>query len=143
VVSTAVNGATLAITAIGDGSTVVTVGAEDPRGATASTSFTVIAGLATNANSDDLPPSEFRLGANYPNPFAGKTTIPFSLPEPGQVTLKVFDLLGNEVATLIDRNLPSGKHEFAYSSVGLPPGIYLVRLEAGSQSAIESIVVGL
>jgi hypothetical protein len=80
--------------------------------------------------SNDLP-KEFRLGQNYPNPFNPSTTIEFALPRSAFVTLKVYNLLGEEVATLISENRLAGFHKLNWDARSLASGVYLYRLEAG------------
>ena len=75
---------------------------------------------------------EYRLSQNYPNPFNPATNIEFRLGNSSQVTLKVFDLLGREVATLIDGELYNkGSHQAKFDASALASGLYLYRLEAG------------
>lgn len=87
---------------------------------------------------DDQPPTgvpdSYRLHQNYPNPFNPITRIVFSIPvsEPGPVSLRVFDMLGREVATLIHRSLPAGTYEVAFDAGDLASGLYFYRLRAGS-----------
>ncbi|MHB9027934.1 MAG: M4 family metallopeptidase [Candidatus Latescibacterota bacterium] len=81
-------------------------------------------------------PAVFSLEQNYPNPFNPVTVIPFTLHAASRATLEVFDTLGRKVATLIDGNLPAGKHEAAFDASKLASGIYFSRLRAGS--AIET-----
>ena len=80
-------------------------------------------------------PQQFVLSQNYPNPFNPSTTIEFSIPKQSFVTLKVYDLLGREVATLVNKELQTGsyKTQFDASSAraGLASGVYLYRLNAG------------
>ena len=80
-------------------------------------------------------PQQFVLSQNYPNPFNPSTTIEFSIPKQSFVTLKVYDLLGREVATLVNKELQAGsfKTQFDASSAraGLASGVYLYRLNAG------------
>ena len=83
-------------------------------------------------------PGTITLQQNYPNPFNPATTIHFSLPRAQHVSLVVYDLLGREVATLIDGMKPTGLHAVSFSGVTdggepLPSGSYLYRLETGSQ----------
>jgi len=80
-------------------------------------------------------PSGFSLSQNYPNPFNPTTTIHFALPVQSQVRLKVFNLLGREVVTLVDERLPAGYHQVAWkgensSGASVSSGIYFYRLEA-------------
>lgn len=77
-------------------------------------------------------PLEFNLSQNYPNPFNPTTNINFTLPVNSQVTLKVYNLLGQEVATLVNGRLGSGPHTVKFDASGLASGMYLYRIEAGS-----------
>lgn len=70
----------------------------------------------------------FRLEQNYPNPFTGSTAIRYSIPENGNVSLKVFNSLGEVVATLADGDISSGTHESIFQAEDLPAGLYLCRL---------------
>ncbi len=76
-------------------------------------------------------PREFILLQNYPNPFNPSTTIEFALPKPAFVMLKVYNLLGEEVATLIAEQRTAGIHQLNWDARGLASGVYLYRLEAG------------
>ena len=81
-------------------------------------------------------PLQFQLFQNYPNPFNPSTTIRFSLPQRLHVTLKVFDVLGREVATLVDGEREAGEH-----SVLFPGGVYIVQMSAGNVVKRVSIVL--
>jgi gluconolactonase len=95
-----------------------------------------------------LPPEKFELYANYPNPFNPKTVISYDLPA-GQaglpvmsrVCLKVYDLLGNEVATLEDGLKMSGSYSRTFDGSGLASGIYFARLSAGSSSQTQKLIL--
>jgi spore coat protein A len=76
--------------------------------------------------------TEFRLDQNYPNPFNPSTTINFTIPQNTQVTLKIFDVLGKEISTLIHQIVPSGNHEVQFDATGLPSGVYFYNLTAGN-----------
>jgi hypothetical protein len=78
------------------------------------------------------PVSEYALTQNYPNPFNPSTQISFALKEAGYVTLKVYDALGKEVATLIKGDYTSGSYNVSFDASGLASGIYFYRLETGS-----------
>ncbi|MGE5353434.1 MAG: SdrD B-like domain-containing protein [Acidobacteriota bacterium] len=73
-------------------------------------------------------PTEFTLQQNYPNPFNPSTTIEFAVPAAGQYTLKVFNMLGQEVATLLQRELTVGYHMVTFDASGLTSGMYIYRL---------------
>jgi hypothetical protein len=75
-------------------------------------------------------PTEFVLHQNYPNPFNPSTTIKFDLPRTSEVSLKIFNILGEEVATLVSENLSAGSYSYEWDGLNLPSGLYLYRLEA-------------
>jgi hypothetical protein len=77
-------------------------------------------------------PTEFSLSQNYPNPFNPSTKISFSLPQSVKVMLKVYDMLGRDVKTLVDGELSAGNHEAVFNASGLSSGIYIYRLVAGN-----------
>ena len=75
-------------------------------------------------------PVGFELDQNYPNPFNPSTTIEFSIPQQSFVTLKVYDLLGREVASLVNKELQSGSYKTQFNASNLASGVYLYRLNA-------------
>lgn len=81
------------------------------------------------------------LEQNFPNPFNPSTVISFRLPVGGSVTLKVFDLLGQEVATLVDEPKPPGTYEVNFDAKNLASGIYLYQLRAGEKVETKSMVL--
>jgi hypothetical protein len=86
--------------------------------------------VAVESLPDNLPRA-FRLDQNYPNPFNPATTIRFALPRTEQVTLKIFDVRGREVATLVNEKMPAGEHSVNFNGQRLASGIYFYRLRAG------------
>ncbi|MBF8248442.1 MAG: 5'-Nucleotidase domain protein, partial [Bacteroidetes bacterium] len=76
-------------------------------------------------------PMKYTLEQNYPNPFNPSTEIQFSLPAKSHVTLKIFDLLGREVARLVSEELSLGSYKSRWDANGLSTGVYLYRLQAG------------
>lgn len=80
----------------------------------------------------DIVQGKFALYQSYPNPFNPTTTIQFSIPHREHLTLKVFDMLGREVATLVNGELDSGEHSVVFGAKDLPSGVYFYRLQAGS-----------
>ena len=74
-------------------------------------------------------PIETTLAPNYPNPFNPQTIIPFTLVKPSQVRLAVYDVLGRQIAVLVDGMLPAGQHERTFNAGRLASGVYHYRLE--------------
>ena len=93
-------------------------------------------------------PEKFELSQNYPNPFNPSTKIKYSIPsvtlsivEGSLVTLKVYDVLGNEVATLVNEEKPSGNYEISWSAANQPSGVYFYRLKAGSFNQVKKMIL--
>ena len=78
---------------------------------------------------------------NYPNPFNPTTTIEFRIPVSSFVTIKVFDILGNEVRTLVHDNLDTGNHKIPFDATGLSGGVYFYRLTSSSFSETKRMVL--
>ncbi|MCC6255760.1 MAG: T9SS type A sorting domain-containing protein, partial [Ignavibacteriaceae bacterium] len=77
-------------------------------------------------------PITYELSNNYPNPFNPSTTIRYQIPKDGIVTLKIFDILGSEVATLVNEEKVAGKYEINFNASSLASGVYIYRFQAGS-----------
>jgi hypothetical protein len=92
-------------------------------------------------NVDVTRPFQFELAQNYPNPFNPNTTINFSIPQSSNVTLKIFNTLGQEVATLISENMESGVHTINFDASTLNSGIYFYRLDAGQYSEVRKMTL--
>lgn len=90
----------------------------------------IVQAVITNIKNISPTPTRFKLMQNYPNPFNPQTTISYSLPRESTVTLKVYDLIGREVATLLhnDRE-PAGNHEVFFGGTNLASGVYFYRLQ--------------
>jgi hypothetical protein len=86
-------------------------------------------------------PGEFVLSQNYPNPFNPSTNIEFSLPSAGSVSLRIFNLLGEKVETLIAGEYPAGRFSVTWDAAGQPSGIYFCRLESGGFSETRRMVI--
>jgi hypothetical protein len=77
-------------------------------------------------------PAEYSLAQNYPNPFNPSTVVSYSLPKSGMVTLKIYDILGHEVTTLVSGQVQAGEHTVKFDASGLASGIYICRMQSGS-----------
>ena len=86
-------------------------------------------------------PSTPTLEQNYPNPFNPGTTIAFTLPRASDVKLGVYDLLGREVAVLVQGRREGGTHAVTLDARGMASGMYLYRLEAGGAVHVRSLLV--
>jgi hypothetical protein len=99
--------------------------------------------IKTNVEDEGFYPGEFSLKQNYPNPFNPSTTISFSIPEDGMVRLKVFNVLGELVATLKNEYMQRGNYRFIFNnnSESLASGVYLYSLEAGNRFITRKMVL--
>lgn len=101
--------------------------------------------LITSIRTDEpeVIESSFQLFDNYPNPFNPSTNISFRIPESGFVTLKIFDILGNEISTLIDEYKESGFYnsQFTISDSKLPSGVYFYSLRSGNYTSTKKMVI--
>jgi len=86
-------------------------------------------------------PKSISLRQNYPNPFNPTTTISFTVPRTASTTLKIFNLSGQEVATLVSKNLTPGRYSFRWDAEGQPSGIYFYQLRAGNYQEIKKLVL--
>jgi hypothetical protein len=86
-------------------------------------------------------PTEFSLNQNYPNPFNPTTKISYNVPQESNVTLKVFNSLGEEVITLVNENQQAGKYELNFNSTGLASGMYLYKIQAGSFTQTKKMIL--
>jgi len=92
-------------------------------------------------NAEITSPVQFELSQNYPNPFNPSTTIKFSIPQSSNVTLKVFNALGQEISTLVDQNMEAGTHTINFDATHLNSGIYFYRLEAGMFNEVRKMTL--
>jgi photosystem II stability/assembly factor-like uncharacterized protein len=95
----------------------------------------------TSIAEDDIKPKEYFLSQNYPNPFNPVTIIKFSIAGEDRVTLKIYDLLGREVKTLIDKDLKPGEYQVEFNSGELASGVYIYRISSGSYSSVKKMQI--
>ncbi|MBS1493247.1 MAG: T9SS type A sorting domain-containing protein [Bacteroidetes bacterium] len=85
--------------------------------------------------------SDYSLKQNYPNPFNPSTNISFAIPQNGFVSLKVYNMLGKEVATLVNGNLNSGTYNYNFNASNLASGMYFYKLEAGNFTETKKMIL--
>ena len=95
---------------------------------------------ATKEDSKILP-DKFELFANYPNPFNPSTRIQYTIPKNTTVILKVFDVIGREVATLVNESKPAGYYEVQFDASRLSSGIYFYELRAGNYRSVKKMLL--
>ena len=118
----------------------VTIHATDRELNKISASMTITVSEVTSAEGEELP-TEVSLSQNYPNPFNPQTTIEYALPQAGDVSLLVYDMLGREVATLIEGPQAAGRHAVNFDANGLPNGTYVYRLVAPNKTITRTMVL--
>jgi len=97
--------------------------------------------LATTESHSSRSSDAFSLAQNYPNPFNPSTAIVYSLPRAGHVSLRVFDLLGREVAVLKDGMMEAGTHRVTFNGSNLASGVYFARLDAGEFTQTKKLML--
>jgi hypothetical protein len=99
------------------------------------------AGLITSVKpSAKKIPNTIQLFRNYPNPFNPSTSINFYLPETQNVTIKIYNISGEEIETLIEGVVPGGRHELRWTARGISSGVYIYKLQAGSFTDVKKMI---
>ena len=94
---------------------------------------------SVNQNSNIL--KTFKLHQNYPNPFNPSTMIKYKLPKSSHIKLKVYNLAGQEIATLINKFQLAGEHEVTWQPKGLPSGLYFYKIQAREYSEAKKLIL--
>ncbi|MBK6879028.1 MAG: T9SS type A sorting domain-containing protein [Ignavibacteria bacterium] len=102
---------------------------------------TTTGGLTYVSQSSNLVPNNYFLYQNYPNPFNPSTNIKFEIPSSLYVTIKVYSVLGREVATLINEFLNEGSYQIEFNGSNLESGIYFYRIQAGDFTEEKSMIM--
>jgi hypothetical protein len=100
--------------------------------------FSTVSGVSGNENGI---PKVFDLKQNYPNPFNPVTKIHYEVPKTGYVSIKVFDMLGREVSTLVNGNVQAGYYAFDFDASALTRGVYFYKMTAGSFEKTMKMIV--
>jgi uncharacterized lipoprotein YddW (UPF0748 family) len=106
-----------------------------------SLAFNLRTKVLTSVSTITQVPEKFELLQNYPNPFNPETKMQFTLIENGYTTLKVYSILGSEIATLINGPVDAGKHTVVFRSNGLPSGVYVYRLISGKYVETKKMIL--
>jgi hypothetical protein len=80
----------------------------------------------------EVVPTNLTLSQNYPNPFNPSTSFTYSIPEEAAITIKVFDITGKEIETLVNEEKPAGTYEITWYAENLPSGVYFYQIRAGA-----------
>ena len=94
----------------------------------------------TDVEDEKTIPTVFKLEQNYPNPFNPSTRIKFAVPERSNVLIKIYDILGSEVVTLVNEEMDAGWYENNFNAAGLSSGVYLFRMEAGNFISTKKMI---
>jgi hypothetical protein len=86
-------------------------------------------------------PNQFYLNQNYPNPFNPVTTIKYGIPKSANVTLKIYDMLGREVTTLVNEKKDPGTYNVEFDATNFASGLYLYKITAGDFSAVKKMML--
>jgi uncharacterized protein (TIGR02145 family) len=96
---------------------------------------------AVDIKDDDQTIKLFRLNQNYPNPFNPSTTISFNLSDEAHVRLTIYNIIGQEVNTLVDDKLSAGPHQIEWNASGMASGIYMYKLSAGNYQSVKKMIL--
>lgn len=105
------------------------------------TSAVTLQRATVTSNEIDGKTYEFELAQNYPNPFNPSTAIDFSVPTNAKVSLTVYNVLGQQVATLVNQNMNAGRYSATFNASAMSSGVYFYRLEAGSHVAVKKMLL--
>ena len=103
--------------------------------------FTINGVLSVTEKKTTVQPTAYMLEQNYPNPFNPSTSISYSLPGAGMVSLKVYNLVGQEVTTLINGYKEAGQYNVTFNASNLASGVYFYRLESGSFNVVKKMML--
>lgn len=99
------------------------------------------ADIGTPVENEETFPTEFKLQQNYPNPFNPSTMIKFSVPERSNVLIKIYDILGGEVATIVNEEIEAGWYTRVFNATGYSTGVYIYRMQAGNYTQTRKMLL--
>ena len=88
-----------------------------------------------------IKPKEFRIYQNYPNPFNPSTVVSWQLPSGSHVLIKVYDILGNEIATLVNEEKSAGTYKVEFNASSLSSGVYFYKIQAATFSQVKKMIL--
>jgi hypothetical protein len=103
--------------------------------------FLLTLNMNTGMKKEEIVPREFLLDQNFPNPFNPTTMINYSVPKTSFVTIKVYDVLGRDVTTLVNDNKPAGNYSIEFNAIKLVSGIYFYRMRAGDFIQTKKLIL--
>jgi hypothetical protein len=98
-------------------------------------------GYATAVREENSFPVSYSLKQNYPNPFNPTTKIVYSIPKESKVTLKIFNILGQQVKTLVNQSQSQGTYTVTFDAASLPSGIYIYSIQAGNYNDVKKMIL--
>jgi hypothetical protein len=98
-------------------------------------------GIAAKIENEKLIPLLFNLKQNYPNPFNPSTKIKYTIPKPLKVKIEIFNLLGQKISTLLNKQISAGSHEVGFTAKDLSSGVYLYRIESGEYQEVRKMIL--
>ncbi|MDO8549762.1 MAG: 5'-nucleotidase C-terminal domain-containing protein, partial [Ignavibacteria bacterium] len=101
----------------------------------------IIADISIDVENENPVPAKFELAQNYPNPFNPTTNFEFRIADFGMVSLRIYDILGNEVATIVNEQLPADNYKYKWDANGIASGVYFYKLQAGDFVETKKLVL--
>lgn len=95
----------------------------------------------TGINDGEQLPDKYMLYQNYPNPFNPSTKIKYQLPEEAMVSLRIYNIIGEEIAVLVNSVQPAGNYTLEWNASGLSSGLYIYRIEAGTYISVKKLIL--
>ena len=97
--------------------------------------------ITSVVNNGDIVPLTFNLQQNYPNPFNPATVIKYQIPKSGYVSLKIYDILGREITTLVNEQKTQGDYKVIFNAASLPSGVYFYKLKTAENTAVKKMIL--
>ena len=119
----------------------ITVQATDGQLSTTTSQFIGVSSKITGIAKSNNIPTEYNLFQNYPNPFNPTTSIQFAIPKESHVKLSVFNILGQEIQVLVNKNMNAGNYKINFNASKLNSGLYLYRIETADYTSVRKMLL--